>query len=414
MAILSKKYNLCYDTDRIDTAPVVIINTCGFIGDAKEESINMILQCIQAKQYGYIDKVYVMGCLSQRYHSDLLSEIPEVDEFFGVNDTGKILDIMGVVPSDSPVTERLITTPKHYAYLKIAEGCNRDCAFCAIPDIRGKYISESSDRLVCEAKALVSQGVKEILVVAQDLTRYGYDINGKSGLAGLVENLSEIDGLSWIKLHYTYPVGFPYDILPLMKDNPKVCRYLDIPFQHISNSVLKKMRRGIDKSKTMALIDRIRSEVPGIALRTTLMTGFPGETEADFAELMDFVKEVRFDRLGVFAYSHEENTWAANNYKDDIPEKVKSDRAGVIMSLQEEISLELNTACIGKECMVIADRLEGNYWSTRSEFDSPEVDQEILINAASVPEVRSGDMFPVRITAAGSFDTTGVPVKTII
>jgi ribosomal protein S12 methylthiotransferase len=389
-------------------ANVVIINTCGFIDSAKQESIDTILQYAEAKEDGLIDKLYVTGCLSQRYKDDLIKEIPTVDAFFGTREVPALLSKFKADYKHELMGERIITTNSHFAYLKIAEGCDRPCSFCAIPLMRGKHVSRTIESLVEETKNLAAKGVKEVLLIAQDSTYYGLDIYGKRELARLMTALAEVDGIEWIRLHYAFPTGFPEDVLAVMATNPKVCHYLDIPLQHGSSKMLKAMRRGTDKKKTEALLMKIRAQVPGIAIRTTLIVGYPGETEEDFEEMLDFVRKSRFDRLGVFTYSHEENTHAYN-FDDDVPEEVKQARANTVMALQEEISLALNQEKIGKELKVLVDRLEGGIYFARSEFDSPEVDNEVLITTED-EHLRIGDFVTVKITGASEFDLTAKPV----
>jgi ribosomal protein S12 methylthiotransferase len=389
-------------------ANVVIINTCGFIDSAKQESIDTILQYAEAKDNGLIDKLYVTGCLSQRYKDDLISEIPSVDAFFGTREVPALLSKFKADYRHELMGERIITTTSHFAYLKIAEGCDRPCSFCAIPLMRGKHVSRTIESLVEEARNLAAKGVKELLLIAQDSTYYGLDIYGKRALAALMSALAEVDGIEWIRLHYAFPAGFPEDVLTVMAANSKVCRYLDIPLQHGSSKMLKAMRRGIDSTKTAALLQRIRATVPGIAIRTTLIVGYPGETVEDFQEMLAFVKKSRFDRLGVFTYSHEENTHAYN-FEDDVPEEVKQERANAVMSLQEEISLELNHKKVGDELKVLVDRLEGGMFYARTEFDSPEVDNEVLIETED-EHLRIGDFVTVKITGASEFDLTAEPV----
>ena len=387
-------------------ARTVIINTCGFIGDAKEESINTILQYADAKQKGAIDKLYVMGCLSQRYAKDRMEEIPEVDAFYGKFDIKKIVKAMGGKPMDIYNQHRIITTPSHYAYLKISEGCNRICSFCAIPQMTGTHKSKPIEELVEETTNLAAQGVKELLVIAQDLSYYGIDLYQESKLAELIQKLSEVEGIEWIKLHYAYPTTFPTNILPVIANNPKVCKYLDMALQHSSNSMLKVMRRGTDRVQTIKLIEKIRAEVPGIVLRTTLLTGHPGETEEDFQDLVAFVKEMKFERLGVFPYSHEEDTYAYQKYADDVPDEVKRERANTIMALQKNISNELNLKRVGQILKVVIDRTEGDYYVGRTEFDSPEVDPEVLVTSAEPLSV--GVFYEVKITSSDDYDLYGV------
>ncbi|MDD4033322.1 MAG: 30S ribosomal protein S12 methylthiotransferase RimO [Bacteroidales bacterium] len=388
----------------------VVINTCGFIGDAKEESIDMILRCVEAKKAGKIDQVIVMGCLSERYKKDLQKEIPEVDEYFGVTDLQSLVRRLGAEYCSEHLARRIQTTPSHYAYLKIAEGCDRSCAFCAIPGIRGKYQSVFPSDILNEAGMLVESGVKELLLIAQDLTYYGKDLENRAMLPELVESLSQINGIHWIRLHYGYPAGFPSDLLRVMRENEKVCKYLDLPFQHISSKVLKAMHRNIDQDKTLELIQQIREEVPGIVLRTTLLTGFPGETEKDFQLLEDFVHKVRFERLGVFAYSHEENTYAGDHYRDNVPAIEKQRRVDRIMEIQQEISLEHNESMIGSVIETLIDREEGEFWYGRTPFDSPEVDNEVLISKKIAPNLSVGQFYSVKITGASDFELEGQPV----
>jgi ribosomal protein S12 methylthiotransferase len=392
-----------------DDAEIVIINTCGFIDNAKQESIDTILRYAQAKKEGAVDKVYVTGCLSERYKDDLEAEIPEVDAFFGTRDLPRLLKTLKADYKHELVGERLLTTPSHYAYFKIAEGCDRPCSFCAIPLMRGKHVSTPMEDLVKSAKSLAAQGVKELMLIAQDLTYYGLDIYKKRNLAELIEKLAEVKGIEWIRLHYAFPAGFPMDVLDVMNNNPKVVNYLDMPLQHGSSKILKSMRRGIDREKTEALVNEIRTKVPGIAIRTTLIAGYPGETEADFQEMYDFVERMRFERLGIFTYSHEENT---HTYllEDDVDEKTKKDRADQIMELQSGISFELNQQKIGKIYRVLFDRIEGDYFIGRSEFDSPEVDNEVLVKK-SEGFVRIGDFAAVEITSADHYDLYGKLVK---
>lgn len=388
-------------------ANVVIINTCGFIDAAKQESIDTILQYAAAKEAGRIDKLYVTGCLSERYKADLQQEIPAVDAFFGTREVPALLSRFKADYRHELLGERLSVTG-HYAHLKISEGCDRPCAFCAIPLMRGKHISRPLEELVAEARGLVAKAVKELLIIAQDTTYYGLDIYGERRLAHLLQELSAIDGLEWLRLHYAFPAGFPQDVLEVMATNPKICNYLDIPLQHGSSRVLQAMRRGIDRPRTEKLLNRIRAQVPGIALRTTMLVGYPGETEEDFNELLDFVRQSRFDRLGVFTYSHEENTHAYQ-LPDDVPQEVKEERADRLMAVQEEISLDLNRQKIGQRYRVMVDRLEGGTYFARTEFDSPEVDNEVLIPAAA-GHLRLGDFITVEITDADAFDLTAKPI----
>lgn len=397
-------YEVVFDSNDNDAATVVI-NTCGFIGDAKEESINTILQFVQAKSEGLIDRLFVIGCLSERYADELRAEIPEVDDYFGARDFRGIVERLAGAWRPELATARHLTTPAHYAYLKISEGCNWRCAYCAIPLIRGGHVSVPMEQVVREAEELARGGVKELIVVAQDTTFYGVDLYGERKLGELLRRLAAIDGVEWIRLHYTYPTGFPQEVIDVMRDEPKVCRYIDIPLQHIADTQLSAMRRGITKERTIALLDRLRREVPGIAIRTTLMVGFPGETEADFAELEEFVREQRFDRLGVFPYSAEEGTPSAE-MADDVPEEVKQACVERIMKLQQEISLQNNLRRVGETYRVIVDRREGDFYVARTEFDSPEVDEEILIPAAG-GTLHPGEFRTVRITDAEEYDLYG-------
>jgi ribosomal protein S12 methylthiotransferase len=392
-----------------DDSEIVIINTCGFIDNAKEESINTIVQYAEAKAAGYVDKVYVTGCLSQRYKDDLEKEIPEVDAYFGTRDLPRLLKTLKADYKHELVGERLLTTPNHFAYFKIAEGCDRPCSFCAIPLMRGKHVSTPIEELVAQAKSLAAKGVKELMLIAQDLTYYGLDIYKKRALADLLEELSEVEGIEWIKLHYAFPSGFPMDVLDVMKRKPNICNYLDMPLQHGSTNMLKAMRRGITREKTEELVNEIRAKVPGIAVRTTLIAGYPGETEADFQEMYEFVEKMRFERLGIFTYSHEENTHAFN-FEDDVPEKVKKERADKIMALQSDISYALNQEKIGKTFKVLFDRAEGDYFIGRTEFDSPEVDNEVLVKKENT-YVRLGDFANVEITSADHYDLYGSIVE---
>jgi len=394
-----------HDPEKV-SAETVIINTCGFIGDAQEESINMILECGQLKKEGKIGRLYVMGCLSQKFHKELIAEIPEADGWYGKFDWGGILKEMGREWHGEIENDRIITTPSHYAYLKIAEGCNRGCAYCAIPLMTGKYRSRSQDDILDEARRLVSKGVKEIQLIAQDLTYYGKDIAGKTVIAELVQRLSDIPGVEWLRLHYGYPNDFPMDLLPVMREHDNVCKYMDIALQHISDPVLKRMRRNITAQETRELLNRIRQEVPGIHLRTTLMVGFPGETDDDFNRLLDFVKEQRFERLGAFAYSEVEGTYSAIHYKDDISDEVKQGRLSRLMRVQQEIAESISEAKVGKTFKTIIDRLEGDYFVGRTEFDSPEVDPEVLIKADS--RLATGKFHKVRVTRADAFDLYGI------
>ncbi|WP_432410255.1 30S ribosomal protein S12 methylthiotransferase RimO [Rasiella sp. SM2506] len=388
---------------------VVVINTCGFIANAKEESINTILEYVQKKEDGFVDKVFVTGCLSERYKPDLQKEIPNVDQYFGTTELPGLLKALGADYKHELIGERLTTTPKNYAYLKIAEGCDRPCSFCAIPIMRGKHRSTPIENLVIEAEKLAANGVKELILIAQDLTYYGLDIYKKRNLAELLQKLVKVTGIEWIRLHYAFPTGFPMDVLEVMKNEPKVCNYIDIPLQHIADPILKSMRRGTTKAKTTKLLDEFRAAVPGMAIRTTLIVGYPGETEEDFQTLKQWVIEQRFERMGCFTYSHEENTHAYN-LEDDVPEDVKMQRANEIMEVQSQISWELNQQKIGKTFRVIIDRKEGSYYVGRTEFDSPDVDNEVLVNAEE-GYLRTGEFFNVNITAAEDFDLYAEVVK---
>ncbi len=388
------------DTD-FDT---IIINTCGFINDAKEESINSILQHVKAKEEGLIDRVFVMGCLSERYKEMLENEIPEVDQYFGVTDLQEITKVMNQDYRKELIGERVQTTPQHFAYLKIAEGCDRTCAFCAIPNIRGKHTSISIEQLVEEAQLLVKKGVKELILISQELSYYGIDITGKRELTSLIQKLSTIEDLHWIRLHYLYPTQISDELLLEIKTNPKVCKYIDIPVQHISNSILKKMRRSHDKQHTIKLLERIRTQLPEAIIRTTLITGFPGETEQDFEELKDFVQQFKFDRLGVFTYSHEEDT-PAFIYPDDVSEEIKQERMEEIMQIQQNISLASNQRKVGTTLKVLIDRKDGDNYIGRTEFDSPEVDNEVIISHEE--ELEIGAFYQVKITKADDFDLYG-------
>ncbi len=389
---------------------IVIVNTCGFIDNAKQESIDTILQYAEAKDNGLVDKLYVTGCLSERYKDDLEEEIPQVDAYFGTQELPKMLKVLNADYKKELLGERILTTPDHYAYFKIAEGCDRPCSFCAIPLMRGKHRSTPIEQLVANAKSLVAQGVKEIMLIAQDLTYYGLDLYKKRALADLLRQLSDIEGLEWIKLHYAYPSGFPMDVLEVMAERDNICNYLDMPLQHGSTKVLKDMRRGITREKTTELVKSIREKVPGIAIRTTLIAGYPGETEADFQEMAEWVREMKFDRLGIFEYSHEENTHAYN-FEDDVPEKVKTARAEEIMDIQSSISYEHNQNKIGKEFKVLFDRVEDDHFVGRTEFDSPEVDNEVWVPITEENHVRLGDFATVKIERADYFDLFGSIVK---
>ncbi|MDX1759598.1 MAG: 30S ribosomal protein S12 methylthiotransferase RimO [Arenibacter algicola] len=388
---------------------VVVINTCGFIANAKEESVNTILEYVQKKEAGDVDKVFVTGCLSERYKPDLQKEIPNVDEYFGTSELPNLLKALGADYKHELIGERLTTTPKNYAYLKIAEGCDRPCSFCAIPIMRGKHKSTPIEDLVTEANKLAAKGVKELILIAQDLTYYGLDLYKKRNLAELLNELVKVDGIEWIRLHYAFPTGFPMDVLEVMKREPKVCNYLDIPLQHISDAILKSMRRGTTQAKTTKLLQDFRAAVPEMTIRTTLIVGYPGETEEDFQTLKSWVEEMRFERLGCFTYSHEENTHAYN-LVDDVPEEVKQQRASEIMELQSQISWELNQEKVGKTLRCIIDRKEGKYFVGRSEFDSPDVDNEVLVDAAK-HYLKVGEFVDLHIFEAADFDLYGEPIQ---
>ncbi len=386
----------------------VIINTCGFIRDAQEESVDMILEAGEARKNGIIDQLIVMGCLVQRFGEALREGIPEADHFFGVHDLQRIVETAGGRFHPGLLVHRSLSTPPHYAFLKISEGCSRKCAFCAIPAIRGRHRSRPVDEILTEASLLAGKGVREIILIAQDLTWYGKDLYKKQKLPELLEKLSGIPGVDWIRLHYTYPASFPWKIISLMKEKENICHYLDIPFQHISDPVLQKMRRGHTEKQTRELIERLKKEVPDLALRTTLLVGHPGETEKDFRKLLDFIREVRFDRLGVFPYSHEAGTESWKKYEDEIPEKEKQRRVEEVMTLQEEIAFQLNENKLGKTYKVLIDREEGDYWVGRTEYDSPEVDQEVLISSERNIKIKPGQFYKVKITRVENFDLFGV------
>ena len=382
---------------------IVVINTCGFIANAKEESVNTILEYVGKKEAGEVDKVFVTGCLSERYKPDLQKEIPNVDAYFGTSELPNLLKALGADYKHELIGERLTTTPKNYAYLKIAEGCDRPCSFCAIPLMRGKHKSTPIEELVIEAEKLAANGVKELILIAQDLTYYGLDLYKKRNLAELLQELVKVEGIDWIRLHYAFPTGFPMDVLDVMRNEPKICNYLDIPLQHISDAILKSMRRGTTQEKTTKLLQEFRNYVPNMTIRTTLIVGYPGETEADFRTLKDWVKAMRFERLGCFTYSH------AYNLIDDVPEEVKQERANEIMEIQSQISWELNQEKIGKTFQCIIDRKEGNYFVGRTEFDSPDVDNEVLIDASKF-YVKQGEFTMIKIIDAADFDLYGEPV----
>lgn len=399
------------DVKHETTAPanIVVVNTCGFIDNAKEESVNTILEQIQRKENGEIEKLFVTGCLSERYKPDLEEEMPNVDEFFGTRDLPRLLKSLGADYKQELVGERLTTTPSHYSYLKISEGCDRKCSFCAIPLMRGGHKSTSIENLEIEASKLAAKGVKELILIAQDLTYYGLDLYKERKLAELMTKLSEVEGIEWIRIHYAFPTAFPEDVLEVIKNNPKVCTYMDIPLQHISDNLLKSMRRGTTMEKTKNLLKKFRKDVPGISIRTSLIVGYPGETEKEFQELLDFVQESKFDRLGVFTYSHEENTHA-HKLEDDVSEEVKHQRAEEVMDLQSSISYEMNQQRIGETYKVLFDRKEGDYFIGRTEFDSPDVDNEVIVYAKDF-YVRIGDFADVKITKADHYDLYGEVVN---
>ena len=389
---------------------IVVINTCGFIGDAKEESINTILQFAQAKEEGRINKLFVMGCLSQRYRQQLEKEIPAVDKYYGKFDYSQLLTDLGKAEVEDCRGKRTITTPRHYAYLKISEGCNRQCAYCAIPLITGKHVSRPIDEILDEVRELTKAGVREFQVIAQELTFYGMDIDGQRHIAELVDRMADLPGVDWIRLHYAYPNHFPMDLLDVMRKRDNVCKYLDVALQHVSDRMLDRMHRQTSKAETYELVRRLREEVPEIALRTTMMVGFPGETEEDFQEMLEFVKWARFERLGAFAYSEEEDTYSALHYEDDVPEEIKTDRLNRLMALQQEISAEIEASVVGKTMKVIIDRREGDYYVGRTQYSSPEVDPEVLI-PADARRLRKGCFYQVLITDAEEFDLYGEVVK---
>ena len=388
---------------------IVVINTCGFIDNAKEESVNTILEQIENKEAGKVDKVYVTGCLSERYKPDLQKEIPQVDEYFGTTDLPQLLKVLGADYKHELVGERILTTPEHFAYLKVSEGCDRPCSFCAIPLMRGKHRSTPIEEVVVQAKNLARDGVKELMLIAQDLTYYGLDLYKERKLADLLLALVEVEGIEWIRLHYAFPTGFPEDVLKVMREQPKVCNYLDIPLQHIADPILKSMRRGTTKEKTTTLLKNFREEVPGIILRTSLIVGYPGETQEDFEVLKDWVKEMRFERLGCFTYSHEENTHA-HQLEDNIPEEVKQERSNAIMEIQSQISWEHNQSCVGKTYRCLIDRKEGVHYVGRTFMDSPDVDNEVLVDATT-HYLKQGDFVDLLITEATDYDLVGTPVS---
>ena len=395
--------------DENDDGNIVVINTCGFIGKAKEESVNTILHYVDKKEAGTVDKVFVTGCLSERYKPDLEKEITDVDQYFGTHDLPNLLKALEADYKHELVGERLTTTPKHYAYLKIAEGCDRPCSFCAIPLMRGGHVSTPIESLVTEAENLASNGVKELILIAQDLTYYGLDLYKKRALADLLKELVKVEGIEWIRLHYAFPTGFPLDVLDVMRDEPKVCNYLDIPLQHINSELLKSMRRGTSSEKTIDLIEKFRERVPEMAIRTTLIAGYPGETEAQFEELKEFVRKTRFERMGCFAYSHEENTHAYL-LQDDVPEEIKEQRVSELMEIQGQISFDLNQEKVGKTFKCIFDRKEGDYFIGRTEFDSPDVDNNVIVDATK-HYLQVGQFIDIKITEATDFDLYGSPAE---
>ena len=402
-------YTVAADSDRTD-AKTVVINTCGFIGDAKQESIDMILRAAAAKQAGKIERLFVIGCLSERYADELRAEIPEVDDYFGARTWDGIVRALGASEAPELATERHLTTPGHYAYLKISEGCNWMCGYCAIPLIRGRHVSVPIEEIEEEARKLAAQGVRELIVIAQDTTYYGVDLYGERRLGELLRRLCRIEGIVWIRLHYAYPAAFPDDVIRAMAEEPKICKYLDIPFQHISDAQLSSMRRRHTKAEAYALVRRLRDAIPDLALRTTLLVGYPGETEADFEELMQFVRDIRFERLGVFPYSEEEGTYSAERLRDDVPEAVKQERVERIMTLQQEISLDNNRRRVGRTERVVIDSRQGDFYVGRTQYDSPEVDQEILIPASERRLLR-GRFYDVRIVSEADYDLYGSVLK---
>lgn len=402
--LLANGYTVEHDPENPE-GEIAVVNTCGFIGDAKEESINVILGFAQAKKDRKLNKLFVMGCLSERYMAELQAEIPEVDKFYGKFSWSGLMKDLGKSYYQDLALERSVTTPPHYAYLKISEGCNRTCSYCSIPIMTGKHKSRSMDEIVDEVRSLVKSGVKEFQVIAQDLSYYGLDMYKEMKLPELVERISDVKGVEWIRLHYAYPAKFPYDLLRVMRERDNVCKYIDIALQHVSDNMLTKMRRNITKQQTLDLLKRMREEVPGIHIRTTLMVGHPGETEQDFEELVSFIKEVKFDRMGAFPYSNEDGTYAYDHYEDDIEDNVKQERMDVLMSIQERIALENNETKIGKDIKVLIDKEDGQYYIGRTEFDSPEVDPEVLISKDKTLKI--GDFYTVRITGAEPFDLYG-------
>ncbi len=402
-------YEVTHDCEE-PCGEIAVINTCGFIGDAKQESINMILEFCERKEKGDLNKLYVMGCLSQRYLKELSEEITQVDKFYGKFNWKELLADLSKEYNSSIAHERELSTPAHYAYLKISEGCNRNCAYCAIPIITGKHVSRPMEDILDEVRYLVSKGVKEFQIIAQELTYYGVDLYKKQSIAELVEKISDIEGVEWIRLHYAYPLHFPEDLLRVMRERKNVCKYLDIALQHVSTKILKKMQRHVTKEDTYALIEKMRSEVPGICIRTTMMVGFPGETDKEFEELVEFVKWAKFDRLGAFAYSEEEGTYAAENYRDSVSKKKKQERLDRLMEIQQRISTRLNDEKVGENFKTIIDRIEGDYYIGRTEFDSPDVDTEVLVHK-SEGELKIGEFYDILITDATEFDLMGTMKK---
>jgi len=402
-------FDVVHESEKLRNDDIIVINTCGFIDNAKQESIDTILQYSELKEQGKVGKVIVTGCLSERYKPELEAEITNVDAYFGTNDLQNLLHSVGADYKHELIGERLLTTPQHFAYFKIAEGCNRPCSFCAIPLMRGKHVTQPIEQLVKEAKSLAKNGTKELILIAQDLTYYGLDLYGKRNLDELLRRLSDVNGIEWIRLQYAYPSGFPMEILDVMNERENICKYMDMPLQHISDNMLKSMRRGITKQKTIDLVNQIRDKVPGIAMRTTLITGYPGETEQDFEEMQQWVEDTRFDRLGCFTYSHEEKTHA-HLLVDDVPDEVKQERADAIMEIQQGISFDKNQEKIGKTYKVLIDKKDGNYFVGRTEFDSPEVDNEVLIDA-SKHYATVGSFVNVKIDSAEDFDLYGQIVK---
>ena len=394
-------YTCSHDSDNPE-GEIAVINTCGFIGDAKQESIDTILSFAQAKEEGELNQLYVMGCLSERYREELIQEIPQVDKFYGKFDYMNLIKDLGKVEKPEYCGRRHLTTPKHYAFLKISEGCNRMCAYCAIPIITGRHKSRTKEDILDEVRSMVAQGVKEFQVIAQELTYYGVDLDGKRHIADLISDMADIPGVEWIRLHYAYPKDFPYELLDVIREKKNVCKYLDVALQHVADNVLERMHRHVNKQQTIDFIKRLRDEVPGLHIRTTLMVGFPGETDEDFEQLMEFVKEARFERMGAFAYSHEEQTYAGEHYEDDVPEEVKQERLDRLMDLQQEISAEVEAEKVGKVMKVIIDRQEGDYYIGRTEFCSPEVDPEVLI--LSDEPLEEGEFYNVKITGSEEFD----------